>query len=121
LGDGDRIAAPAGWPVDALFFEDFESGLSNWHGKLGIGGPETAVITDISSTDPDRGHVMQTTSCTSGGDAMSAATFQCSARNPCLVEYDMKGRAWQGFSDDYPGKDTLLSGLLVTAIILSPP
>ena len=41
--------------------------------------------------------------CGSAGDAFSVDTMDCSLEAPCLVEYDTKGRAWQGFSDAYPG------------------
>ena len=74
----------------------------NWRGKSGK-APESAVIVDDPGGDPAHGKVLATMGCGSAGDAFSVNTMDCSLEAPCLVEYDTKGRAWQGFSDAYPG------------------
>ena len=83
---------------DDLFSDDFEGGLSKWRGKTG-NAPETATIED----DGKGNNVLQVHGCIGAGDAFTADTFECSAANPCLVSYRVKGRAWQGFSADFPG------------------
>ena len=92
---------PRVFPTTAapLLQEDFESGLEK-RGKNGEGAPETAVI--VQDSDPAHGNVLQTQGCIGGGDAFSMNTMDCSIAAPCLVEYDAKGRIWQGFSDGYP-------------------
>lgn len=89
---------------DTLFFEDFEHGLGEWRGKNGAKTPHSAVIT--TDPDPSHKHVLHTRKCTGGGDAFSAATMKCTLKEPCVVEYDHKGRVWQGFANGYPGSHT---------------
>ena len=79
----------------------FESGSMGWHGKGTNERPETAII--MEDPDGNHGFVMAMTDCVGGGDAFGRATFECSQENKCLVSYYIKGRAWQGFSESYPG------------------
>ena len=88
-------------PSDVLFAEDFESGSGGWHGKDANERPETAIV--MEDPDGNHGFVMAMTDCVGGGDAFGRATFECSQENKCLVSYYIKGRAWQGFSESYPG------------------
>ena len=88
-------------PSDVLFAEDFESGSGGWHGKDANERPETAIV--MEDPDGNHGFVMAMTDCVGGGDAFGKATFECSQENKCLVSYYIKGRAWQGFSESYPG------------------
>ena len=88
-------------PSDVLFAEDFESGSGGWHGKDANERPETAIV--MEDPDGNHGFVMAMTDCVGGGDAFGRATFECSQENKCLVSYYIKGRAWQGFSEGYPG------------------
>ena len=105
------VAGPSHLPrskkgPDTLFFEDFESSspLSAWKGKNGASKPHSAAIT--VDPDPSRKHVLHITKCTGGGDAFSAATMECTLAKPCVVEYDHKGRIWQGFANGFPGSHT---------------
>ena len=93
-------------PPDALFYEDFErpNALSGWHGQDDAPTPGTAIIT--LNDNPFYGHVLQTQGCASGGDAFSVAMFRCTVDDPCLIEYDHRGRAWQGFSSAFAGSHT---------------
>ena len=101
-GSAEQAAAinAAIQPADILFADDFESGSGAWHGQGDHPRPETALVTE----DPERDHgmVMSMADCSSGGDAFSTQTFECSAENKCLVSYYVKGRAWQGFSSGFP-------------------
>ena len=88
-------------PANPLFTEDFESGSMGWHGKGTNERPETAII--MEDPDGNHGFVMAMTDCVGGGDAFGRETFECSTENKCLVSYYIKGRAWQGFAEGYPG------------------
>ena len=72
-----------------------------WHGKDANERPETAIV--MEDPDGNHGFVMAKTDCVGGGAAFGRATFECSQENKCLVSYYIKGRAWQGFSESYPG------------------
>ena len=84
----------------ALLADDFEHGLHSWRGKNGKARPTTAKL--VKDADPRHGFVLQTQKCIGGGDAYSALTVDCTLKDPCLVEYDVKGRGWQGFSSAFP-------------------
>jgi hypothetical protein len=103
-GASDSSDAPPG----ALFFEDFESGLTQWRGKSNS-VPETAVV-GCDPSGQHSGDVMHITGCSAGGDAFSLPGFHCSLANPCFVAYDAKGNPWQGFSDGFPGNHIWTAG-----------
>lgn len=85
-----------------------ENGDCSWYDECDLANPPLTILHYQSvavGTNALGGHnnVLRLNGCSSGGDAFTVATMDCTPENPCLVEYDTKGRAWQGFSDGFPG------------------
>lgn len=94
-------------PLEVLFWEDFENGMSGWKGKGEKSTPESAIITFDSYA---HGNVLQTQQLVPAGDAFSIAIVWCSVEEPCLVSFDYKGRVAQQFSEGYP--DSLTASVM---------
>lgn len=78
-GSANQAAAinAAVQPASILFADDFESGITGWHGPADAPRPQTALVTE----DRNRGSmVLAMQDCISGGDAFSTASFECSVR-----------------------------------------
>ena len=88
-------------------FSDVNADCS-WYSECDLANPPLTIahyqsVAVGTNTFGGHGNVLRLNACSSGGDAFSVATVDCSLAAPCLVEYDTKGRAWQGFSDGFPG------------------
>ena len=95
----------------ALFFEDFESGLSNWTGK-DQGAHHGEIVTDPFNSE---NHVLHFTGLNGGGDIFTINTFS-SSNSQFVLSFDYLGRLSQdsggyiGYSYSFPGDHTWLAG-----------
>ena len=109
MGNGMGMGSTAGGSSSHrwLWRSDFESTPV---GESPVGwitrdGRNPMIVT--ADADPYRGRVLSAVDCSWGGNAFSAATFGCSAEEPCSISYYIKGgegtQLWQGFSNEFPG------------------